>query len=153
MKYSLWESCWHDGWRVCSLPMTNATVRPIHLDVGRFWSATRRSLCVAPSSSLWYGSTIMQRRPNNTQNREPAPKKARTILGTGKGLTTIFWESQDVIYIDFLKTGRFNAELRKKRQCTTFFLFPNLETWLPRQKCGSNETYLVDLQKIWLLLG
>ena len=57
---------------------------------------------------------------------ERAPKKAKTVLSVGKVVTTVFWNSQGAIYVDYLKKGktvtglyyaellgRFNAELQK----------------------------------------
>jgi len=59
---------------------------------------------------------------------EPAPKKAKTVPSAGKVMATVFWDSQGVIYIDYLKKGktvtglyyfellgRFAAELQKIR--------------------------------------
>ena len=59
---------------------------------------------------------------------ERALKKAKYVLSVGKVMATVFWDSQGVIYIDYLKKGktvtglyyakllgRFDAELQKKR--------------------------------------
>ena len=53
-------------------------------------------------------------------------KKAETVLSTEKFMATVFWDSQDVIYVDYLEKGktvtklyyaellgRFDAELQK----------------------------------------
>ena len=63
-----------------------------------------------------------------TSPGERVPKKAKTVLSPGKGMPTIFWDSQSVIYIDYLEKGktvtgpyyaellsRIEAEFQKKR--------------------------------------
>ena len=58
--------------------------------------------------------------------RRRAPKKVKTVLSAGKVMATVFWDSQGVIYIDYLEKGktitglhyaeilvRFDAELQK----------------------------------------
>ncbi|GFX09733.1 histone-lysine N-methyltransferase SETMAR [Trichonephila clavipes] len=37
---------------------------------------------------------------------EPAPKKAKTFPSAGKVMTTVFWDSHSVIYIDYLEKGK-----------------------------------------------
>ena len=37
---------------------------------------------------------------------ERAPKKAKTVLSAGKVMATVFWDSQGVIYIDYLEKGK-----------------------------------------------
>ncbi|KMQ82022.1 mariner transposase, partial [Lasius niger] len=57
-----------------------------------------------------------------------APKKAKTVPSAGKVMATIFWDSRDIIFIDYLEKGktitgqyyaslldRFHAELMEKR--------------------------------------
>ena len=59
---------------------------------------------------------------------ETAPKKAKTVPSAGKVMATVFWDSQGIIFTDYLEkvrtiTGqyyadlldRFNAELIQKR--------------------------------------
>jgi len=59
---------------------------------------------------------------------ELAPKNAKTVPSAGKVMATFFWDSQSVIYIDYLEKGktvtglyyaellgRFAAELQKIR--------------------------------------
>lgn len=63
-----------------------------------------------------------------TSANERAPKKAKTVNSAGKVMATVFWDSQGVIYIDYLEKGKtingpyyatllekFNAEVVKKR--------------------------------------
>ena len=37
---------------------------------------------------------------------ENAPKKAKTVLSAGKVMTTVFWDSQEIIFIDYLQNGQ-----------------------------------------------
>ena len=37
---------------------------------------------------------------------ESAPKKAKTVLSAGKVMATIFWDSHDIISIDYLQMGK-----------------------------------------------
>ena len=41
-----------------------------------------------------------------TSPSEHAPKKAKTVLPTGKVMATVFWDSQGIIYIDYLEKGK-----------------------------------------------
>lgn len=63
-----------------------------------------------------------------TSPGETAPKKAKTVPSAGKVMATVFWDSQGIIFTDYLENGRtitgqyyadlldrFNAELMKKR--------------------------------------
>ncbi|MCP6559131.1 hypothetical protein NL501_28330, partial [Klebsiella pneumoniae] len=37
---------------------------------------------------------------------ESAPKKAKTILSAGKVMATVFWDSQGILFIDYLEKGK-----------------------------------------------
>ena len=39
----------------------------------------------------------------------PPPKKFKRVHSAGKVITSIFWDSQGVIMIDYLEQGRMNA--------------------------------------------
>jgi len=41
-----------------------------------------------------------------TSHGEPAPKKAKAVPSAGKVMATVFWDSQGVIYIDYLEKGK-----------------------------------------------
>jgi Transposase (partial DDE domain) len=71
---------------------------------------------------------IKEQSKQGTLPGEQAPKKAKIVLSAGKVMATVFWDSQDVIYFDYLEKGkritglycakllgRFDAELLKKR--------------------------------------
>ena len=50
---------------------------------------------------------------------ESAPKKAKTVLSARKVMTTVFWDSQGIILIDYLDkgknmTGTYYASLLKR---------------------------------------
>jgi len=36
----------------------------------------------------------------------PKPKKSKTMFSAGKVMATIFWDSEDVLYVDFLTEHR-----------------------------------------------
>jgi len=40
-----------------------------------------------------------------TMTGESAPKKAKTVLSAGKVMATVFWNSQEIILIDYLRRG------------------------------------------------
>ena len=54
----------------------------------------------------WYTPEIKEQSKQWTSPGEQAPKKAKTILSTGKVMTTVFWDLQGVIYIDYLEKGK-----------------------------------------------
>jgi len=41
-----------------------------------------------------------------TSPGEPAPKKPKNVPSAGKVMATVFWDSQGVIYIDYLEKGK-----------------------------------------------
>ena len=64
----------------------------------------------------------------NSQNNEPAPKKAKTMKSAGKVMATVFWDARGIVHIDYLPSkhsidgdyyaallDRFNNILKKKR--------------------------------------
>jgi len=68
----------------------------------------------------WYTPENKEQSKQWTSPGEHAPKKAKTVPSAGKVMATFFWDSQGVIYIDYLETyadllGRFAAELQKIR--------------------------------------
>jgi len=86
----------------------------------------------------WYTSETKEQSKQWISFGECAPKKAKTVLLAGKVMATVFWDSQGVIYIDYLEKGktitglyyaellgRFDAELQK-----------NCSIWR-RKKCSS----------------
>jgi len=76
----------------------------------------------------WYTPETKEQSKQWTSPGEPAPKKAKTVPSAGMVMVTVFWDSQGVIYIDYLEKGktvtglyyaellgRFAAELQKIR--------------------------------------
>ena len=74
----------------------------------------------------WYTPETKEQLKQWTSPGERAPKKAKTVLSVGKVMATVFWNSQGVIYIDYLEKGKtvtglyyaelfgqFDAELQK----------------------------------------
>jgi len=74
----------------------------------------------------WYTPETKEQSKQWTSPGEPAQKKAKTVPSAGKVMATVFWDSQGVIYIDYLEKGktvtglyyaellgRFAAELQK----------------------------------------
>ena len=72
----------------------------------------------------WYIPEIMEQSKQWTSHGKHAPK---TVLSAGKVMATVFWDSQVVIYIDYLEKGKtvtglycaelldqFDSELQKK---------------------------------------
>ena len=54
--------------------------------------------------------TGTHQRPRNSRNSGPpgerAPKKAKTVLSARKAIATVFWDSQGVIYVNYLEKGK-----------------------------------------------
>jgi len=88
----------------------------------------RRFVTVDETWIHWYTPETKEQSKQWTSPGEPAPKKARTVPSAGKVMATVFWDSQGVIYIDYLEKGktvtglyyaellgRFAAELQKIR--------------------------------------
>ena len=76
----------------------------------------------------WYTSETKEQSKQWTLPGEPALKKAKTVPSAGKVMATIFWDSQDMIFIDYPEKGktvtgqyyaellsRFDAVLKEKR--------------------------------------
>ena len=64
----------------------------------------------------WYTPKTKEQLKQWTSPGERSPKKAKTVLSAGKVMATVFWNSQGVIYLDYLEkgktvTGLFYAEL------------------------------------------
>jgi Transposase. len=89
----------------------------------------------------WYTLEIKEQSKQWNSPIERAPKKWKTVLLAGMVMATIFWDSQGVIYIDYLEKcktvtglyyaellGRFDAELQKNGLICQ------------RKKCSSNMT-------------
>ena len=54
----------------------------------------------------WYTPDTKEQSKQWTSPGERAPKKAKTVLLAGKVMATVFWDSQGVIYIDYLEKGK-----------------------------------------------
>lgn len=69
------------------------------------------------AASMKHGSTDTHRiQRRGTANAvdfiaEPAVKKTKTVLSAGKLMTNVFWDSQGIIYIDYLEMGKMVTEL------------------------------------------
>ncbi|XP_039302537.1 uncharacterized protein LOC120357081 [Solenopsis invicta] len=87
----------------------------------------RRFVTVDETWIHWYTPETKEQSKQWTSPGERTPKKAKTVLSAGKVMVTVFWDSQGVIYIDYLEKGktvtglyyaellgRFDAELQKK---------------------------------------
>ena len=88
----------------------------------------RRFVTVDETWIYWYTPETKQQSKQWISHDESAPKKAKTVPSAGNVMATVFWDSQCVIYIDYLEKGktitglyyaellgRFDAELQKKR--------------------------------------
>ena len=88
----------------------------------------RRFVTVDETWIHWYTPETKEQSKQWISLGERAPKKAKTVLSAGKFMAAVFWDSQDVIYIDYLEkdktvTGlyyaellvRFDSELQEKR--------------------------------------
>ena len=54
----------------------------------------------------WYTPKTKEQSEQWTSPSQRAPKKAKTVLSAGKVMATVFWDSQGVIYIDYLEKGK-----------------------------------------------
>lgn len=90
-----------------------------------FW---RRFVTVDETWIHHYTPESKQQSKQWTAPGENAPKKAKTVLSAGKVMATVFWDSQGIIFIDYLQKGqtitgayyvtlldRLGEELRTKR--------------------------------------
>jgi Transposase. len=96
MKFWAWESCQHDGYRVCSLRTTSTTVRPLQSSVWCCLSTIRRSFYVV--------SWLVPQRPRNSRNSGLHP--ANVLRRRQRLMATVFWDSQGVIYINYLEKSK-----------------------------------------------
>jgi len=98
----------------------------------------RRFVTVDESWIHWYKPESKEQSKQWTSLGEPAPKKAKTFLSAGKVMATLFWDSQGVIYIDYLEkgktvTGLYCAELLGR-------FADELQKIRRRKKCSSSMT-------------
>ena len=68
-----------------------------------FW---RRFVTVDETWIHHYTPESKQQSKQWTAPGECAPKKAKTVLSAGKVMATVFWDSQGIIFIDYLQKGR-----------------------------------------------
>jgi len=61
-----------------------------------------------------------------TSPGELAPKKAKTVPSAEKVMATVFWDSQGVIYIDYLEKGKFGPIRRRIAENTAPFAKKNV---------------------------
>jgi histone-lysine N-methyltransferase SETMAR len=61
---------------------------------------------------------------------ECAPKKAKTVLSAGKVMATVFWDSQGIIFIDYLQKGQIVTEVYYSTLLNC--LYEELQTKRPR---------------------
>jgi len=54
----------------------------------------------------WYTPESKEQSKQGTSPGEPALKKAKTVPTATKVMATVFWDSQGVIYIDYLEKGK-----------------------------------------------
>jgi len=66
----------------------------------------RRFVTVDETWIYWYTPETKEQSKQWTSPGEPAPKKVKTVPPAGKVLATVFWDSQGVIYIDYLEKGK-----------------------------------------------
>ena len=66
----------------------------------------RRFVTVDETRIHWYTPETKEQSKQWTSPGERAPKKAKTVLSAGKVMATVFWDSQGVIYIDYLEKGK-----------------------------------------------
>ncbi len=59
----------------------------------------------------WYTPETKEQSKQWLSPGEPAPKKAKTVLAARKVMATVFWDSQSVIYIDYLRVKKVGASL------------------------------------------
>jgi [histone H3]-lysine36 N-dimethyltransferase SETMAR len=68
-----------------------------------FW---RRFVTVDETWIHHYTPESKQQSKQWTGSGESAPKKAKTVLSAGKVMATVFWDSQGIILVDYLKKGK-----------------------------------------------
>lgn len=132
----------------------------------------RRFVTVDETWIHWYTPETKEQSKQWTSPGERAPKKAKTVRSAGKVMATVFWDSQGVIYIDYLEKGktitgryyaellgRFDVELKKKRprlakkKCcsttTTHRLTPPPSPWPNWSNCTTNCCPIHLTLQIW----
>jgi len=66
----------------------------------------RRFVTVDETWIHWYTPETKKQSKLWNSPGKPAPKKARTVPSARKVMVTVFWDSQGVIYIDYLEKGK-----------------------------------------------
>jgi len=54
----------------------------------------------------WYTPETKEQSKQWNSPGEPAPKKVKAVASAGKVMAIVFWDSQGVIYIDYLEKGK-----------------------------------------------
>jgi len=66
----------------------------------------RRFVTVDETWIHWYTPETKKQSKQWTSTGQPTPKKAKTVPSAGKVMATVFWDSQGVIYIDYLEKAK-----------------------------------------------
>ncbi|XP_014487341.1 PREDICTED: histone-lysine N-methyltransferase SETMAR-like [Dinoponera quadriceps] len=93
----------HPG--VPKMATTEDNVTKIH-DLRNPKEFLRRFVTVDETWIHWYTPETKKQSKQWISPGERAPKKAKTALLAGKVMATVFWDSQGVIYIDYLEKGK-----------------------------------------------
>src|SRR5436190_23298789 len=85
-----------------------------------------------------------------TAKGEPAPKTAKTVLSAGKVMATVFWDSHEIILIDYLQkrktiTGAYYASLLDKLKAE---LAENVHICRKRKSCFTKTTHRLTPQRL-----
>lgn len=122
MKYWIWVSCQCDGCRVCSLRTNKPNrVTTTEQDLTLFKRNPKEFLRRFETWIHWYTSETKE------QSKQWTLPAEQTVPSAGKVMATVFWDSQGIIYMDYLEKGkritglyyaellgRLDAELKKK---------------------------------------
>lgn len=103
-------------------------------------------LCCVTVDEIWIHHYSPEAKGQSAQwvsSREPAPKKAKTIVSSAKVLTTIFLDSQAIILINYLQKRRSISERNVApftfRHIWPCDFFPNMNKWLSGKRFATNE--------------
>ncbi|XP_030765065.1 protein GVQW3-like [Sitophilus oryzae] len=83
--------------------ISNAMLAQFRRNKSEFW---RRLITVDKTWIHHYTAETKIQSKQWTAKGEQAPKKAKTVISTGKMMATVFWDSHKVILIDYLQKGK-----------------------------------------------
>ena len=109
-----WESCVESGCCICSQSIKNNNTLTIQSVVCNCFNTRKMSFCVNVTMDETlihlFTSESNQLSVEWTAAGESHPKRPMTQTSAGKVLASVFWDAQDILFIDYLEKGTINSE-------------------------------------------